>query len=136
MSKQEPAKGWKPKAFAAIANFYKVLEERSTFEERLAEAREQCVRAGVEFSSYRDDSPSVTATEAVVWPCGAVVPLDYDSRRLPRGPDGVLHCATCREKTTQAQREDADSAAIATTEKPATLTTAAATLARVEDIPL
>jgi hypothetical protein len=118
---QENAKGWKPKAYAAISKFYKVLEERATFEERLDEARAACVRAGVEFSSYRDNSPTVTTDDAVVCPCGSIVPLDYEARRLPRGPDGVLHCAACREKTQQVQRDDAASAAVATTEKPSTL---------------
>ncbi len=103
MSAQAPAKNWKAPAYAAVAKYYAIEAERESFEGRLREAREEAEKLGV---TFRYGSPDVSASEALLCPCGNVVALDYESRRAVRGPDGVLHCEPCRAKTTQAQQED------------------------------
>lgn len=96
-------KNWKGPAYAAIAKYYELEAERESFEERIRAAREEAEKLGV---TFRYGSPDVGASEAVRCPCGNVVALDYESRQIKRGPDGVLHCQPCRAKTEQAQRED------------------------------
>ena len=114
---QADAKNWKTAAYAAVAGHYKLLEEKESWEERIAASRAECARLGVSFGW--DDEPAVANTSrALVCPCGTIIPLDYDNERAPR-TDGVLHCKACREKTRAAVEADAAEEALrAKIEKP------------------
>ena len=100
---QERTKTWKGPAFAALAKLYEIEAERESYEGRLLQARAEAMRLGV---SFQYGAPTVENVDALVCPCGALVPLDYSNDRLPR-IDGVLHCHPCREKAAAAAAHDA-----------------------------
>ena len=99
-------KGWKPKAFDALAKYFALLEERESYEARIEEAQRACERAGVRF---RYGSPEVpTSNEAYACACGTVIPDDYDTMMfLKKHPGAQLYCNACREKSAAAAKEDA-----------------------------
>lgn len=100
MGDAQPAlKNWKGKAYAAIAKYYEVEAEREAFEAKLEAAKQEAIRAGVEF---RYGNPDVRGIDAVACACGAVVPLDYSERLGSR----VFTCDACTEKTRAAVEQD------------------------------
>lgn len=104
---QKPLKGWQSAAHSELAKYYAVLAERDAFEQRLADAKAACERAGV---TFRFGSPQVdTGEDAYRCPCGAVVVNDYYARQggLRVGDGVTVHCAPCREKSAEAAKQDA-----------------------------
>jgi len=110
-------KGWKPKAFEALAKYFTLLEERASYESRIEEAQRVCERAGVRF---RYGGPEVPSSEAAyACPCGTVIPNDYDTMAfLTKNPGAQLHCDACREKASTAAKEDAKLEATSAEEIP------------------
>lgn len=106
MSDQELVQGWKAKAFAALAEYYKLCEERATFEARVVAATEVCKRAGVSFSWDNEPENLPTTRDAVSCSCGTIIPLTYDNEQLYRA-GGRLNCRPCREKAAAAAKHDA-----------------------------
>jgi hypothetical protein len=98
----QPLKNWKAGAYAALAEYYKVESERASFEERLEQAKQKCVRAGV---SFRFGGPEVESAEdnAYACNCGAVVTYRY-----PNKPGDTHVCGECQEKASEAARADAE----------------------------
>ena len=95
----QPIKNWKAGAYAALAEYYKVEAEREGFEERLEKARRNAERAGV---SFRYGSPTLHNDTAYACNCGAVITYDYGAT-IP-----TTHvCGECREKASEAARQDA-----------------------------
>jgi hypothetical protein len=71
----QPMKNWKAGAFAALAEYYKVEAERAAFEERLEQAKQNCIKAGV---TWRYGGPEVDRSDsAYACNCGAVVTYGY-----------------------------------------------------------
>ena len=93
---QELLVGWKGKAFGALAEYFKLCEERATFEARVVAAREVCEKAGVTFDWNNEPESVSSSNQALACPCGTVVPLTYqaEGHRF----DGVQHCRKCWEK--------------------------------------
>lgn len=96
-----PIQNWKPAAYTAIAEYYKVKAEQAAYEERLEKARRDCVRAGVVFR-YGDDPDVRHVNAAYACNCGAVITYEY-SAKIP-----ATHvCEECAQKSATATREDA-----------------------------
>lgn len=102
----DPLKGWKARAFESLAEYYKLLEEKASWEERIEASQRKCERSGVRFRYGGPEVPS--SNLAFLCPCGSVVAEDYDVMKLRQAnPDVVVHCDDCREKSRTAAREDA-----------------------------
>lgn len=98
--------GWKSAAYLALADYYRLLEERAAFDAKIEEAKAKCERAGVNFRWGGPEAPS--ESEAISCACGAIIPLTYEVRQeRERHPLIVLTCSDCAAKASAAARADA-----------------------------